>query len=68
MSDDAAELWHCDEPGCDRTWPRHEMTTVVLREIFGTHLWLDHAIRAVDAGDRLPMTDEEVAWVRAQRR
>lgn len=59
-------VFECDE-GCGTTWDRDEQTLDVLRVMVRHHLWTVHAIRGVDAEDRLPMTPEQVAWVRSQR-
>ena len=55
----------CD--ACNRQWDRDGMSLDYLREIVGDHLWAEHGIRREDQGDLLPMTDEQIAWVRAQR-
>lgn len=54
-------------PECDKTWPRYQWSTTVLRGIVAAHLWTEHGIRRADSEDLLPMTNEQVEWVRAQR-
>lgn len=62
------QSFKCDE--CDKTWDRNANPLHVLRMIVADHLWTEHAIRPyTDASeDRLPMTPEQIVWVRAQRR
>lgn len=62
--DDAA-VFTCDL--CDKTWPRYEWTTTVLRVMVAHHLWVVHAVKGTDVECMLPMTDKQVAWVRDQR-